>query len=349
MVRPVVLRSFICCAVVAFIFFVYSISSARTVAMTSTLFVGGARIEVVINSGSPRLPLDDVLSWVKSAGESVRVYYGRFPISLVYVRIEPFHGRGIRNGMAFGAVDGGRIIIRVGSETSTAEFTSDWTLTHEMVHLAFPSVAEKHHWIEEGIATYVEPIARIRAGHLTPEKMWADLVWDMPQGLPQRGDRGLDRAHTWGRTYWGGAIFCLLADVDIRRQTNNTKGLEHALRAVLDAGGDIRHDWDLLQALTVGDRATGTTVLQSLYEEMKDTPMKADLDALWADLGVRFDGHEVRFDESARLAAIRRAITGDPQCAAESSPPERSTMIFAGRTAGRRWPGRRIEAARERN
>src|SRR5260370_28547747 len=34
-------------------------------------------------------------------------------------------------------------------------------------HLAFPSVDEKHHWIEEGIATYVEPIARIPAGHLT--------------------------------------------------------------------------------------------------------------------------------------------------------------------------------------
>ena len=44
-------------------------------------------------------------------------------------------------------------------------------LTHEMVHLAFPSVDDKHHWIEEGIATYVEPIARIQAGNLKAEQM----------------------------------------------------------------------------------------------------------------------------------------------------------------------------------
>jgi hypothetical protein len=64
---------------------------------------------------------------------------------------------------------GGRITIRVGSDTSPSELASDWMLTHEMVHLAFPSVDEKHHWIEEGIATYVEPIARIRVGDLTAD------------------------------------------------------------------------------------------------------------------------------------------------------------------------------------
>ena len=40
-------------------------------------------------------------------------------------------------------------------------------------------------------------------------------------GLPEPGDEGLDYTHTWGRTYWGGATFCLLADVRIRRETHN--------------------------------------------------------------------------------------------------------------------------------
>ena len=185
-----------------------------------------------------------------------------------------------------------------------------------MVHLSFPSVAEEHHWIEEGIATYVEPIGRIRAGQLAPERMWADLVRDMPQGLPQKGDRGLDRTHTWGRTYWGGAIFCLLADLEIRRQTKNTRGLEHALRAILQEGGNIRSNWNLPEALKVGDRATGTRVLEKLYEEMRDKPIHVDLDALWTDLGVHLDGQSLRIDERSRLAAIRRAITGEPQPAA---------------------------------
>jgi hypothetical protein len=337
---PVVLRRFACCASVTVFAFVHALSIATTFEMTSALLVGGARIEVVTDRGSARLPMEDVLCWVKSAADSVRVYYGHYPVSSVSIRISSFRGKGVRNGMAFGSDEGGRITIRVGNETSAAEFASDWTLTHEMVHLAFPSVEENHHWIEEGIATYVEPIARVRAGHLAPERVWADLVRDMPQGLPQKGDRGLDRTHTWGRTYWGGAIFCLLADVKIRQQTKNTKGLEHALRAILEHGGDIRSSLDPSQALRIGDRATGTGVLQDLYEEMKDKPVRIDLDALWADLGVRLDNQEVRFDEGAPSAAIRRAITADSGLATENVSHDRARTIFAARTAGCSRPSR---------
>lgn len=318
-----VLHTFVRWALIAFVCFVCLVSVLPSVAMTSTLSVGGACIEVVTDPSSPSLPLEDVLVWVKIAAESVRIYYGVFPISPISIHIRPFRGRGIRNGMAFGTEKGGRITIRVGSETSTAEFASDWMLVHEMVHLAFPSVDEEHHWIEEGIATYVEPIARVRAGQLAPERMWADLVRDMPQGLPQKGDRGLDRTHTWGRTYWGGAIFCLLADLEIRRQTRNTRGLEHALRAILQAGGDIRSNWDLEEALKVGDRATGTSVLEKLYEEMRDKPVHVDLDALWTGLGVYSDGQKIRIDERARFAAIRRAITGDSRPAPAAAEKRR--------------------------
>ena len=41
----------------------------------------------------------------------------------------------------------------------------------------------------------------------------------MPKGLPQAGDQGLDNTGTWGREYWGGAMFCLLADIEIRKAT----------------------------------------------------------------------------------------------------------------------------------
>src|ERR1700746_2141756 len=251
--------------------------------MTSSLLIGNARVDIRIEGSTLRLPAKDLFRWVRSAAQSVTAYYGRFPVPQVLIRITPFEGRGIRNGMAFGD-RGGRIIIRVGNKTSPAEFASDWMLTHEMVHLAFPSVDERHHWIEEGIATYVEPIARINAGHLTAEQMWLDLVRDMPQGLPRGGDRGVDHTQTWGSTPWGGALFCLLADVEIRRQTNNAKGLEHALRGILDAGGDIRKDWNLQDALGAGDHAVGVSVLLPLYAKMKDKPVSVDLATLWSQL-----------------------------------------------------------------
>jgi hypothetical protein len=301
--------------------------------MTSSLLIGNARIDIMIEGGTLRMPAKDLFLWVKSAAESVTAYYGRFPVPQVSIRIALFEGRGVRNGMTFGD-RGGRITIRLGNETVPAELASDWMLTHEMVHLAFPSVDEDHHWIEEGIATYVEPIARIQARHLKAEQMWVDLVRDMPQGLPQVGDRGLDHTHTWGRTYWGGALFCFLADVEIRRQTNNAKGLENALRGILDAGGDIRKEWNLDDALRTGDSAVGVSVLQPLYTKMKDKPVRVDLDSLWMQLGVRPDGASIYFDDSATLSAIRRAITAGESGAARHSPPSKPFAVFAGQAVG---------------
>jgi hypothetical protein len=197
----------------------------------------------------------------------------------------------------------------VGSQTPGIELASDWMMTHEMVHLTFPSMADEHHWIEEGIATYVEPIGRIQAGQMEPAEMWRDLVRDMPKGEPRAGDKGLDHTHTWGRTYWGGALYCLRADVEIRRQTQNAKGLQDALRGILDAGGDIREDWELRKALETGDRTTGTHVLMNLYEEMKDKPVEVELDSLWKQLGVKAENGKVTLVDDAPLAGVRRAIT----------------------------------------
>jgi hypothetical protein len=51
------------------------------------------------------------------------------------------------------------------------------------------------------------------------------------------------------------------------------------------------------------------SVLQPLYAKMKDKPVRVGLATFWAKLGVQSDGAIVRFDDSATLTAIRRAIT----------------------------------------
>ena len=286
-------------------FFPWCASRAES---TFQLEIGGAHIEVAVNANFRQLSDAELKQWVHDAADSVTTYYGHFPVSHLVLKISSFDGAGVRSGRTF-AKDGGLIMIRVGTETSAGELSQDWMMTHEMVHLAFPSVADEHHWIEEGLSTYIEPIARIQAGHLGAASMWSDLVHDLPKGLPAAGDRGLDHTHTWGRTYWGGALFCFLADIQIRRETKNGKGLQDALRGILDAGGNMEHDWELEDALRVGDRATGTHVLMDLYREMRDKPVETNLDALWQQLGVKLEKDAVRFQEDAELAAIRRAIT----------------------------------------
>ena len=162
---------------------------------------------------------------------------------------------------------------------------------------------------EGGLATYIEPIARAQTGQLSVTQVWGDMVDGMPQGEPHEGDLGLDHTQTWARTYWGGAMFCLVADVSIRRQTGNTKGLQDALRAIVDAGGTIDKTWPLLHTLALGDHATGTTVLTDLYKKWSSTPSQVDLNALWNQLGVHSSGKHIEFDSTAPLAQIREAIT----------------------------------------
>jgi len=70
------------------------------------------------------------------------------------------------------------------------------------------------------------------------------------EGLPQAGDQGLDNTGTWGRKYWGGAMFCLLADIEIRKRTNNRRGLQDAMRGVLAAGGSHEQDWPIERILS---------------------------------------------------------------------------------------------------
>src|SRR5262249_4772564 len=130
-------------------------------------------------------------------------------------------------------------------------------------------------------------------------------------------DRGLDNTRTWGRTYWGGALFCLVADVKIRECTKNQKGLQDALRAVVDKTGGIRQDWEITDALRIGDNAVGCATLVPLYEQMKDAPVTVDLDDMWRKLGIEARGGSVTFREAPLSAARVAIVTGKARVGAD--------------------------------
>jgi hypothetical protein len=282
-----------------------------TIAASRELKIGGGALQVDFAAGPLDLSQDAVFEHVRAAATAITTYYGRFPVERARVLIVPVADRsGIVQGTTWGDMAGwpGMTRFRIGQHTTQEDLNDDWMMTHELDHMAFPSLPDDQHWMEEGLATYVEPIARVQAGELKPQQIWHDMVRDMHKGEPADGDRGLDNTHTWGRTYWGGAMFCLVADVEIRRQTGNKKGLQDALRAIVAAGGTIDHEWPLDKALAIGDQATGTHVLTEQYAKWKDAPVTVDLDKLWADLGIRRNGDQIEFVDDAPLAKIRVAI-----------------------------------------
>jgi predicted metalloprotease with PDZ domain len=182
-------------------------------------------------------------------------------------------------------------------------------MVHEMVHLALPDMDARYNWLSEGLAVYIEPVARVQAQDLAAKDIWQAMMRDMPKGLPQPGDEGLDNTASWGRTYWGGAMFCLLADIEIRKKTGNRLGLRDAMRGVLAAGGNHEVDWPIDRVLATADTAIGLDVLSHLHREMGAKPVSPNLDALWRDLGLTLRDGKIEFDNAAPLAAIREAIT----------------------------------------
>ena len=283
------------------------------VAATHRLDVKGTPLQVDFAEGPLDLGSPAIMAHVEKAAKAVAAYYGKFPVTGARVLIVPMAGEsGVLQGTTWGAMRGWKAFtrMRIGQHTTQADLDDDWMMTHELVHMGFPSMPDDQHWIEEGSATYVEPVARVETGELKAAQIWRDMVRDMPKGEPRDGDQGIDHTHTWGRTYWGGALFCLVADVEIRRETHNKKGLQDALRAIVEHGGTIDHDWDLPKALEVGDQSTGTRVLMRLYNDWKDKAVTVDLDKLWQQLGIKWlDGGSVEFVDTAPEAEIRKAIT----------------------------------------
>ena len=181
--------------------------------------IGKAVIQVSQMAGELAIPPRTIRASIAAAARAVSAYYNGFPVNALHVTVTPRAGKRL-HGVAYGG-EQPLIILSMGTGFSAADLAADWVVTHEMVHLAFPPLLKRHTWIEEGLATYVEPLARAQAGLLSEQGVWRWFLNGIPKGLPGPGDRGLDHTPTWGRTYWGGAMFCLLADLQIREQTQN--------------------------------------------------------------------------------------------------------------------------------
>ena len=183
---------------------------SETPAPVESLSIGGAAINLEIEAGDLSLSRTQLLGWVRRSACAVTEYYAGFPVRSVDLKIVPIdEGKGVLFGRTV-LVDQ-TLVIRVGLSRFATESSlrNDWVMTHEMVHLALPSVPDEHHWIEEGIATYVEPIARAQVGDLSPETVWRELVDGLPKGLPAPGDRGLDKHSHMGPHLLGRGVVLL--------------------------------------------------------------------------------------------------------------------------------------------
>src|SRR5882757_9804956 len=212
--------------------------------VSAELRVSGSTICVIMDDSALPKQQQMLRTWIDRSARIVADYYGMFPAPLVVIRLQAMDGSGVGGGRTTN--DSGLMIqMRVGRETTADTLAADWVLVHEMVHLALPEVGRRHIWLAEGLATYVEGVARAQIGNRDIADVWAEYRHSMPMGLPRAGEGGMDQTPTWGRTYWGGALYCLQAEVAIREQKGNRIGLQTALRAILRKTGGYGFERDI--------------------------------------------------------------------------------------------------------
>lgn len=275
----------------------------------TTISLGGGKTTVVFADGAPGLDRSRVLTWIKRCARAVATYFGRWPVANYGLLVLAEPGRHVGHATTFGYA-GSVTRIGVGTGAGDAALADDWVLVHEMFHAAVPNLPRRALWLQEGNATWLEPVARAAAGQLPVAEVWRQAVVGMPTGEPRLDDDGMDGTTEHDRLYWGGATFWLRAEIAILEQSDGRHTLCDAMRAINRASGGNSVEWTPERLMTTGDSATGTTALASLYATFAARATQTDLPALFARLGVRIGAEgAVVFADSAPLAAIRRRIT----------------------------------------
>src|SRR5271165_54651 len=103
-----------------------------------TLTICGSTIDVRFDGSTDMVKRDDLLNWINRAATAVCAYYGKYPVPHLTLDLHVRGGPGVHRGVTY-PEDGGFITISVGPRTTVAQLSDDWMLTHEMIHLAFPS------------------------------------------------------------------------------------------------------------------------------------------------------------------------------------------------------------------
>lgn len=286
--------------------------TGRTIRQPTGLEAGAADGAAVTTLEAVRLDRalsvsdDTLFTWTERSAAAVGRYFGGLPTGAALLVFAPRPGRG---GVPFGrAVPGGgnSVVVEVGEAASAAQLYGDWVLIHELIHTTMPFMPDGF-WFMEGSATYVEPIARARAGWRSQESVWQEFADHMPRGLRAMTGAGIGGGGG-SATYWGGALLMLLADVRMREESAGRAGLEACFRAIRREIGDGVRRIRVARAVDACDRGVGGSVMRDLVDRHVAQGGPVDLDGLWARLGVVRAPDGVRLDDAAPLARIRDQI-----------------------------------------
>jgi hypothetical protein len=294
------------------------------------LLVDGSELSVATLGDGFGPRADAVQDWLSRGAREASSLFGRFPVPRALVITVPTERKGAGFGMALRG-GGPAVVIFLDRHASAASLGSDWTATHEFLHLGVPRLPLEDAWLFEGLATYYTEVVRARAGVLSPKQAYQRLLQGFERGringtgVSLRDEsRQMHERHSFYRVYWAGAALAFLTDVEARRASGPT--LDSALRSFAECCATSEEEWTAERVLARLDQSLGAPRFTEQARRWLDRPEFPELEATLRGLGVVAGPRGEAIFGRASNAAIRDAImaptpTGELG-ATNRSPPE---------------------------
>ncbi|MEP1449259.1 MAG: hypothetical protein ABJK37_24355 [Paraglaciecola sp.] len=105
------------------------------------------------------------------------------------------------------------------------KFVNDWTIYHELAHMALPYLGPEYRWLSEGFASYMQYQIMVQSGilkgtleHRYKSKIQPHLRWfNSDLTAASIATRLMDNKQ-YPAAYWGSAYFFVLADNKLQKQ-----------------------------------------------------------------------------------------------------------------------------------
>jgi hypothetical protein len=163
----------------------------------------------------------------------------------------------------------------VDTQFSSEVFIADWTVYHEMAHLAIPFVGKNYAWFSEGFASYMQYQIMAQSGILNlpieqayKNKISPQLKWFQSEDSAASIANNLMKKRNFPAAYWGGAWFFLLAEHHLKTKHNMT--LIQIISLYQQAGR--RDDDDIQALLTSLDRLLNDSLFSDLLIQFEQAP-----------------------------------------------------------------------------
>ena len=276
--------------------------------------VPGARIRLAAIGDLSPTQRGKVSRWIEETVTSVTTVHGHLPQPEPQVLVIPIGARKRPVVMAQVLRGGGLAAGFYIDETRPLEeFTQDWKATHEFSHMLVPYISSRDRWLSEGLASYYQNVLRARDGRLTETEAWQLLYEGFKRGEDGTHGGSLAQATRDGwrstmRVYWSGAALMLMADMQLREQSNGRQSLDTALESLSSCCMDNAKTWRARDMFRQLDQLTETKIFSRLYEQYVHDDSFPDMDPTFQNLGISTRRNQVSLNEDAPMAVVRSAI-----------------------------------------